>query len=214
MVVRTRFLLPILGFMLAAPSLSAGQETGERRVVIVTPSESDERFVAAREAIEFWNQTLSSLKLRPRLIENKVLVAPPISRSLETYTRQIWLLAGRFVPTDGGPKPPPGLIELEGDIVMFFSKQLIFSFAWPFAERTRFFIGISTDTAAPLNYPNVTRNVIAHELGHALGLEHNGNTRTLMCGPCERFLYWSERTVFFPLTPDERARLLVLHQAQ
>jgi hypothetical protein len=105
-------------------------------------------------------------------------------------------------------------MEIEGDIVVFFSRQRIFSFAWPFAGRTRFFVGISTDTAAPLSYPNVTRNVIAHELGHALGLAHNGSTRTLMCGPCESLLYQSERPVFFPLTPGERARLLALHQAQ
>ena len=53
---------------------------------------------------------------------------------------------------------------------MFLSNQRIFSFAWPRAERRKFFIGIQTDTEEPLTFPNVTRNVIAHELGHALGL--------------------------------------------
>jgi hypothetical protein len=105
-------------------------------------------------------------------------------------------------------------MAMDGDIVMFFSQQLIFSFAWPFADHTRFFIGISTDNVAPLSYPNITRNVIAHELGHTLGLEHNGNTHTLMCGPCEQLLYRSEKPVFFPLTPRERERLSVLHQSQ
>ena len=210
---RTWLLLPIV-VLLAAPSALAGQETGARHVVIVTPTESDGRFAPAREAIAFWNQTLSDLRLGPRLLEARVLVAPPISRPLESYTRQIWLLAGRSVPKEGRPQPPRELIDLEEDIVVFFSKQRIFSFAWPFAERARFFIGIQTDSAAPLTYPNVSRNIIAHELGHALGLEHNGNTRTLMCGPCEHLLYRSEQRMFFPLTPEERARLLMLHQAQ
>jgi hypothetical protein len=199
---------------MAVPAGSAALESADRRVVIVAPDESDGRFVATREAIAFWNQTLQELQLRPRLIEAQVLVDPPITRSLETYTRQIWLLAGRPVSKDAGPKPPREVASLDGDIVVFFSKQIIFSFAWPFDGGKRYFIGIQTDGAPPLDHPNVSRNIVAHELGHVLGLVHNGNTPTLMCGPCQHLLYSSEQPVFFPLTQTERAILRTLYPAE
>ncbi len=104
-------------------------------------------------------------------------------------------------------------MQLEGDVVVFFSQQVIFSFARPFADG-RYFLGIQTDRTAPLTYPNVTRNVIAHELGHTLGLEHNGDTPTLMCGPCQHVLYRSDELRFFPLTTAERARLVELHRPE
>jgi hypothetical protein len=178
----------------------------DRHIVIVTPPD-DGRLAATREAIDFWNETLSGLQLDLRLVEDRVLVAPPSTRKLEQYTRQIWNLAGRTPPSDMTPPPPPEVDALDGDIVVFLSNQRIFSFAWPRAERRKFFIGIQTDTEEPLTYPNVTRNVIAHELGHALGLEHNGRTPTLMCGPCEHFVYRSEVPLFLPVTPAEHARL-------
>ena len=191
---------------------SASDQSGarDRHIVIVTPPD-DGRLAAVREAIAFWNETLSGLQLALRLVEDRVLVAPLSTRKLEQYTRQIWNLAGRTPPSDTTPPPPPELDALEGDIVVFLSNQRIFSFAWPRAERRKFFIGIQTDSDEPLTYPNVTRNVIAHELGHALGLEHNGRTTTLMCGPCEHFVYRSEVPLFLPVTPAEQARLRLMY---
>jgi hypothetical protein len=199
----------LLAVSLAASAL-AQAGAGDRHIVIVTPPD-DVRLAATREAIAFWNGTLSGLHLDPRLVEDRVLVAPPSTRKLEQYTRQIWNLAGRTPPSDMTPPPPPELDAIGGDIVVFLSNQRIFSFAWPRAERRKFFIGIQTDTDEPLTFPNVTRNVIAHELGHALGLEHNGPTTTLMCGPCEHFVYRSEAPQFLPVTPAEHARLRQLY---
>ena len=199
---------------LGSPVASRREATEERQVVIVTPQMTDGRFVATREAIAFWNQTLAELKRRARLVEGEVLVAPPISRRLENYAQQIWRLAGYSVPEGGGPPPPRELTDLDGDIIVFLSRQVIFSFAWPIAPPRRFFIAIRTDSQPPLSYPNVSRNVIAHELGHTLGLMHNGDGPALMCGPCQQLLYRSDHPRFFPLTPRDRARLLELSPAE
>lgn len=60
----------------------------------------------------------------------------------------------------------------------------------------------------PLSMPNTVRNVIAHELGHVLGLQHNTDDTTLMCGrpaTCRPGDFAADSVRWFPLTgEDER----------
>ena len=195
-------------------STSSGEESFNRSVIVLSPDEADGRLVATREAIAFWNQTLSDLNVRTRLLAPEIIVASPISRSLETFAQLISQSGGRVPKGSAGPKQPVGLAELPGDIVVLLSRQPIQSFAWPIAGRGRYLLAIKTDRVPPLNASEVSRNVVAHEFGHTLGLIHNRNPTTLMCGPCGSRVFKSDEPPFLPLTSQDRARLLELDPPQ
>jgi tetratricopeptide (TPR) repeat protein len=170
-------------------------------VTVVGADVSDLRWRAVEEAAAFWNQQLTDAGVDARLSPITQLVQPVPDDALHQLSES----------TLGGglrPEIPEGLRQIPGDIVVTLSTADLISFG--LREGPKAVIGIRRADIPPLSLPNVPRNVVAHLLGLVLGLRHNGDPTTLMCGrpaPCRPSMYTSARDQFFPLTAADRATL-------
>lgn len=196
-----------LALALAAIATPQGYRQVDREIVVVSPNHADPRLAMFREAVEFWNGELADLDRETRLVETALVAPSPHERALENYTRAIWQQAGRTRSGGSRPAEPVELNLLGGDVVVFFSKQPTMSFAWPLDTADRYFVAIPVEAGARMSRTGLTRNVIAHELGHTLGLVHHANPTVLMCSPCRPAVGAADPHGFLPLTKIDRHRL-------
>lgn len=165
-------------------------------VTVVGADSNDPRWAAVEEAVGFWNQQLGNARVNVRLGPVARRIQPVTDDALRELSEAV--LAGRWnrdIPRD--------LQQIPGDIVVVLSNSDIISFGMRWSRDRKGLVGMRRADIPPLSLPNVPRNVIAHELGHVLGLRYNSDPATLMCGrpaPCRPAVFASDTNHFFPLT--------------
>jgi len=180
------------------------------KIAVISPT-GDSRLPAVDEAVAFWNRTFTELGSGFRLGAITRMVRPIPEEAVQQLSTSVLSGGGRVADF------PPELSNLPGDITIILAASEFVSFASPFNQNSKRVIAIRGASFSPMSLPNVPRNVIAHELGHAIGLRHNSDPAMLMCGrpsSCRPGLFQSDRPHMFPLRDDEKRFLLTMYPSQ
>ena len=199
-------IIAVLVWVLISPAASAAPQS--LTIAVVGADPADPRRQAIAEAIEFWNMQFAEIGAGVRL--------GPINAAVQLVPDSALVALSESVvgPARSGTRAtadfPAELTPLPGDIIVALSTADFVSFGRPVGPGRKGLVGLSRPDIPPRSLPNVMRNLVAHELGHVLGLRHNDDPAMLMCGrpaPCRPGLFASNTKRFFPLTAADKAAL-------
>jgi hypothetical protein len=171
---------------------------GVRLHVTILGAATDPRIAPVREAIAHWNGELLRLGRQVQLDPGTLHDKPVPDDVLRAASGEVVVGRGPAIA-----RLRESLSGEPGDIVIALSNTDLISFGLPWRAGGQGFVAIRRSDIPPLSLPNTVRNVVAHELGHVLGLLHNVDSTTLMCGrpaPCRPAAFASDTVHFFPLT--------------